>query len=164
MSSLRIRPRFKHLILANQEELEKQLCAALEQKELFTFSHLPGHLYIRIRSPHQHFWSPQLHLSFEQAAENVEVRGLYGPNPTLWTIFFLTYGALGMLSLFAAAWGFSLWSLGKDASILWAVPLLVGLALLLYLASQVGQKLGAQQMFDIHHFYEDITQDKIVVH
>lgn len=163
MSSFRIRPRFKHQVNAQQEVIEKQICTALANKKQFVFNYTPGHIYIRIHPKDRHFWSPQLHLSFEQEPGKVMIRGLYGPNPSLWAIFFFGYVIIGLLATFIAVWSFSLWSLGKDASIFWGIPVLGLLALLLYLASQAGQKLGAQQMFDIHHFYESITKDKVVI-
>ncbi len=164
MSSFRIRPRFKHLIRGTQkDELESAVCLALEHNEQFVFNYLPDHIYIKIHPDTRHIWSPQLHLSFEQGGNDVVVRGLYGPNPTVWGFFFLGYGAIGILSLFLGMWGASLWSLGKDASVLWGMPVLAALALGLYIISQAGQKLGAQQMFDIHHFYEDISHNKVIV-
>ncbi|MEQ8530822.1 MAG: hypothetical protein RIB86_03175 [Imperialibacter sp.] len=164
MSSFRIRPRFKHRIENTQkEELEVTIRTAPELGKQFTCTHLPDHLYIRIHPSERHIWSPQLHLSFDQEGNDVTVRGLYGPNPTIWAFFFFGYVATGILSLFVGIWGASLWSLGKDASVLWGIPVLAALAVGLYLFSQAGQKLGAQQMFDIHHFYEDITRDKVIV-
>lgn len=164
MSSFRIRPRFKHLMKGIQKEaLESKISMALKQNDQFTFNHLPGHIYIRIHPNSRHIWSPQLHLTFEQEEDNVIVRGLYGPNPTLWGFFFLSYAGISILALFLGMWGTSLWSLGKDASILWGLPVLGTIALGLYLVSQGGQKLGAQEMFDIHHFYEEITYDKVIV-
>lgn len=46
---------------------------------------------------------------------------------------------------------------------LYAIPGFAGFSLILYIVSQTGQKLGAQQMFSIHHFYEGVCQDKVVV-
>ncbi|MEO9474040.1 MAG: hypothetical protein ABJG41_00845 [Cyclobacteriaceae bacterium] len=164
MSSFRIRPRFKHLIENTEKaELEKHICDELRKTKQFVFTHIIGHIYIKIHPKEQHVWSPQLHLSFEQEGENMIVRGLYGPNPTVWAFFFFGYVGLGILTLFAGMWGTSLWSLGKEATVLWFVPLFGVLASGLYIVSQAGQKLGAQQMFDIHHFYEGVSHNKIVV-
>ena len=127
------------------------------------FDHLPRHIYIKIAPSSQHLWSPQLHLTFFQEGENVIVRGLYGPKPTIWAFFFFSYVIIGLFTLFIGMWGFSRWSLGMDATILWVVPILWGFGFLLYLASQAGQKMGAQQLFDIHHMYESITKEKVVV-
>ena len=163
MSSLRIRPRFKHSMQIAQDELENAICGALENHEQFTFHYLPGHIYIKVAPKHRHFWSPQLHLSIEPDEDRVILRGLYGPNPSLWAVFFFGYVILGLLATVIGVWGFSLWSLGKSSSILWAIPAIGVIAITLYIAGQIGQKLGAQQMFDIHHFYEKLTKDKIVV-
>jgi len=164
MSSFRIRPRFKQVFSTSQNDIEELICTSLEQEKNFVFNHLEGHIYVRIHPSERHFWSPQLHLSFEEDSDNVVVRGLYGPNPTLWSVFFMGYVVIAILFLFLGMWGFSLWSLGKEASILWALPVLGLLALILYLASQTGQKLGAQQMYDIHHLYEKTVDNRVEIH
>lgn len=163
MSSFRIRPRFKHQIKGKKDELERRICDVLEKEKQFVFTHLPDHIQIRIPSKDQHYWSPQLQLSFEQEEDKVIVRGLYGPNPTVWALFFFSYVTIGILGLFVGMWGFSLLMLNKDAWMLWFIPGLGVVALILYLISQAGQKLGAQQMFDLHHFYESVTKDKVII-
>ncbi|WP_436515632.1 hypothetical protein [Ekhidna sp. To15] len=164
MSSFKIRPRFKQIIAGKKEELEQMLVEEISKKDSsFTLSHLPGHIYIRVHSGQQHFWSPQLHLSIEQEEENVIIRGLYGPNPTVWAIFFFGYVALGILTLFIGMWGLTRYSLGLNSSILWAIPVFAVIALILYVSAQAGQKLGAQQLFDIHHLYEEIIGDHVTV-
>lgn len=163
MSSFKIRPRFKHFYKGNKEELEKRIVESLEKDNQFVHNHLPSHVYIKIHPDHQHFWSPQLHLTFEQEDDQVIVRGLYGPNPTVWAIFFFSYVALGILTMFIGMWGLTRWSLGLDSSILWAIPAFAIIALILYISAQAGQKMGAQQMFDIHHFYEELSGDRIRV-
>jgi hypothetical protein len=35
---------------------------------------------------------------------------------------------------------------------------------LMYVLSQTGQKIGAEQTFLIHHFYEDAIGEKIAIH
>lgn len=164
MSSFRIRPRFKHLVIESQEHLEERICEALKKEKQFVCNHLSNHLYIKINAKERHIWSPQLHLSFEEeSSERVVVRGLYGPNPTVWAFFFFGYVALGLASLFIGMWGLSMYSLKGEADILWFLPGFGVAAIVLYLISQTGQKLGAQQMFDIHHFYENSVKDKVLI-
>ncbi len=159
MSSFRIRPRFKHALTGQSNDIQNRLLLEVNPERLLAV-HVPGHVYLKIHPNHRQVWSPQLNLSFEQEGEQVVIRGLYGPNPTLWSIFFFGYAALGILSLFAAMWGFSQYSLGQPAWTLWVLPILGGLALMMYLAAQAGQKLGAQQMFELHHFYETVMQTR----
>jgi len=163
MSSFRIRPRFRHVIKTDKDELQRTISAALEQEKRFSFYHVPDYICVKILPSERHVWSPQLDLSFEQEGDTVIVRGLYGPNPTLWVLFFFGYVIIGLLTLFLGIWGLSVWMIGGDTTILWAIPGLGVAALLLYFFSQTGQKLSAQQLFDIHHFYEGITHDRIIV-
>lgn len=164
MSSFRIRPRFKHLVTKKVEEVECEIIAFLEDtQEIYTAGFLQGHTHLLIPVKERHFWSPQLHLSTEQTEEGTIIRGLYGPNPTVWGLFFFGYLALGMAFFFTGIWGLSKWSLGQPAGILWALPILAAAALGLYLIAQMGQKVGAEQMYRLHHFYEEIFEDKVKI-
>ena len=159
MSSIHIRPRFKakykikpdevgELVRKHMAELDCG-CSAKILKDFIVFN---------IRPDEQHFWSPQLSISFEADEEDKSftvIRGLYGPNPTVWAFFTYGYVALAIIGTFLGMYGFSQYSLGQDAAILWSLPLLALAALLLYLVAQFGQKIGAEQMFTLHHFFED---------
>lgn len=125
---------------------------------------LPTFIVVNIHPKEVHFWSPQLSISFEADDEDGSftiIRGLYGPNPTVWAFFFYGYVALGILATFLGMYGFSLYSLGHDAKILWALPVLAVVALALYFVAQFGQKIGAEQMFTLHHFFEDSVGHRI---
>jgi len=161
MSSFAIRPRFKHSQRGERSQIEGQIQKALEDEKQLTAMSISGHLHIKIHPDEQHFWSPQLDLSFEQDDEEVIIRGLYGPKPTLWAVFFFGYVVLGFLTIFVGMWGLSRWSLGMSSMVLWAIPVFALLAAVMYFMAQTGQKLGAQQMFDIHHFYEKTIGEKI---
>lgn len=163
MSSFRIRPRFKHQLPGKQEETEALILHHLQTHPDFIVSHLKGHIYVKSDPKKQHLWSPQLHLTFEEIDDHVIIRGLYGPNPTLWAIFFFAYVSLGILSLFIGMWGLSRYSLGMSSQMLWFLPAFIVLALFLYFSAQAGQKLGAQEMFDMHHTYEESVKGKVKV-
>jgi hypothetical protein len=163
MSSFKIRPRFKHAFAGEREIFEQKIVNELKNSHRLVFTYLSGQLYIKFHSKVEHFWSPQLHLSFEQEQDKVIVLGLYGPNPTVWAIFFFGYTALGILTLFFGMYGLIRYNLQMDYTILWLIPVFVLLAIVMYVSAQAGQKIGAQQMFEIHHFYEELTGDKIEV-
>lgn len=127
---------------------------------------LKNFIVLHIRPEERHFWSPQLSLSFDLDEEDDSVtiiRGLYGPNPTVWAFFTYGYAALGIIATFLGMYGFSKYSLGQDYTILWSLPVLALLALILYLIAQFGQKIGAEQMFTLHHFFEDSVGHRIHV-
>lgn len=164
MSSFRIRPRFKHLVKEEQQLLEQRILDALKND---TPPCIPkatkGYINLTIPVKDQHFWSPQLTLSFETTDEGTIIRGLYGPNPTVWAIFFFGYVAVGILSTVAGMWGFARYNLGLSAEMLYAVPVLGAVGIGLYIIAQLGQKIGAEQMYRLHHFYEDVIHDKISI-
>ena len=164
MSSFRIRPRFKHLVSKPATEVEIDILHALETtQEIYTAGFVQGHTHLLIPVKERHFWSPQLQLSTESTEEGTIIRGLYGPNPTVWGLFFFGYITLGMAFFFSSFWGLTKWSLGQPATVLWALPFIALAALILYLIAQMGQKVGAEQMFRLHHFYEEIFKEKVSI-
>ncbi|WP_338392083.1 hypothetical protein [Fulvitalea axinellae] len=122
-----------------------------------------NYIVLKVPLEDRHFWSPQLSLTLTEDNGETLIKGRYGPKPSVWTLFAFGYAALGILTLFIGMYGLSTWSLGMDSSALWWIPALVGLAVLLYLSAQAGQKIGAEQMFTLHHFFEDATKTKINV-
>lgn len=167
MSSIHIRPRFKAKYKMTPEEVGELVRNHMAELNCGCSAKiLPGFIVLRIRPQDQHFWSPQLSLSFEKDEDDdafTIIRGLYGPNPTVWAFFTYGYAALGIIATFIGMYGFSQYSLDQDAKILWVLPFLVLLALILYLIAQFGQKIGAEQMFTLHHFFEDSVGHRIHV-
>lgn len=162
MSSFRIRPRFKHQIELPVDDVHERIMAAVENTDdVHAEGFVMGHLHVRVPTADQHFWSPQLHLSTEEVEEGTMIRGLYGPNPTVWGLFFFGYVSVGILFFFTGFWGLSRWSLDQPATVLWLLPVLGAVAVGLYLMAQFGQKIGAEQMFRLHHFYEGIFDNKV---
>ncbi|MEM9328411.1 MAG: hypothetical protein AAGA85_22275 [Bacteroidota bacterium] len=164
MSSFRVRPRFKHLVKMPASEVESVIMSSIkEERYVYAEGFLQGHADLKIPVEERHYWSPQLHVSTEQTADGTIIRGLYGPNPTVWGLFFFGYLTLGVLFFFAGFWGMTKLTLGHTANILWALPILAGLALTLYIIAQMGQKIGADQMYRLHYFYEGIFEDKVAI-
>jgi len=105
MSSFRVRPRFKHLVDFDAKEAEGVIMISVQGAEyVFAEGFLQGHADGKIPLSERYFWSPQLHLSTEQTEQGTIIRGLYGPNPTVWGLFFFGYLTLGVLSFFAGFW------------------------------------------------------------
>ncbi len=164
MTSFRIRPRFKQLRNENPEQIEDALKKEIQrQNNRFTGIFLPGHITIKINQQQRHFWSPQLSLSLDQMNDITIIRGLYGPNPTVWAIFFFGYAALGIILLIVGMLLLSQYSLGLSTGLWWVVPACIITALILYIIAQTGQKIGASQMFDLHHLYEETIGEKVSI-
>lgn len=165
MSSFRIRPRFKEELDLKSSDFSGLIQEALESTDEFTGLVSDRYCVLKIPPAQRHYWSPQLTLTMEETTENEKlvVRGLYGPKPSVWAVFFMSYAALGVLALFAGVYGLSQLILEKPAPVLWAIPIMGIIALILYLIAQAGQKVGAEQMFRIHHFYESLIRHRVAL-
>lgn len=60
------------------------------------------HIWIFINGAQKKYYSPHLHLEMEKREENeTHIRGLFGPDPTLWTFFmFLHFIIAGVFLVF----------------------------------------------------------------
>lgn len=165
MSSFRIRPRFKEQLSLNKESLKEQISQSLEDSAECVGLISESYCVLKIPIQERHYWSPQLTITIEaeEDKQQITVRGLYGPKPSVWAVFFMGYAALGVLSLFAGVFGLSQLMLEKPAPILWSIPVFGLVALILYFVAQGGQKIGAEQMFRLHHFYEEAMKHHVKI-
>ena len=165
MSSFRVRPRFQQEVNFSSLEIRDRVKSALsDSSEPYTAIYLPNQITLKIKPDERHFWSPQLNISLEEKEDGTLIRGLYGPNPSIWAMFFFAYSALGIIILFAGMVVLSQLSLGMETPFWWVIPFCTTLILIIYIIAQAGQKIGAQQMFDLHHFYEKILGEKVIIH
>lgn len=156
MNELQIRPRFKHKSALPMADLKQRLKQALMQKNApFKSTTVLDNITLTVPVEKQHFWSPQLSLTFESIEGGTLIRGLFGPNPSVWAVFFFAYVALGIISLFALIYGSAEVVLGESAPVLFAIPVCVVLALGLFIAAKTGQKLGREEMEALQAFYQE---------
>ena len=158
-SGYRVRPRFKVETEYPVEEVVTRIKESLKKEG----SPCKGQVHVSnttlyLPQEEQHYWSPQLSLSFEETETGCMVRGLYGPRPVVWTMFVFFYSIIGVAILFISVMGYSYLSLGKSGTILWLVPILLFVFLSLYLVAHFGQKLGHNQMITLHRFMEECME------
>jgi hypothetical protein len=164
MSSFRIRPRFRQHVKASFDEIKDDMEKGLvKNNNPYAVTYLPNQITLRILPDERHFWSPQLNITLEEKDDGTLIRGLYGPNPSLWAMFFFAYSALGVIILFAGMVVLSQLSLGMEAPLWWVLPVCASLIIIIYIIAQTGQKIGAQEMFDLHHFYESTLGEKVTI-
>lgn len=109
----------------------------------------------------QHYWSPQLTLTIEETETGSLIRGLYGPKPSVWTMFMFFYSFIGFITLIAILISLSYWSLEIESWIFWTIPALILVFLSLFLVAYLGQKFGHKQMVYVHKFLEDCLGERI---
>jgi len=164
MSSFRLRPRFKHFTNLSPAEIENMVKEEkVENGTGYEINMLAGHVSFKVPIKKRNFWSPELTLSIEEGEDKTVIRGFYGPNPTTWALFTYGYVILGILSLFVGMWALAKITLNKPAPELWLLLVFVLLASVLYVVAQFGQKLGAEQMYKLHFFYESVLGEKFKI-
>jgi hypothetical protein len=103
----------------------------------------------------EHFWSPVLALSFEEASGGrLRVHGRFGPRASVWTLFMATYGLIVIAGVAATMWGMSEWMLGHPPWTLLGAPAAVALFGFVYGAVFIGQGLGSAQMYTLRSFVD----------
>jgi hypothetical protein len=154
----RIRPRFETTSNKSVEEISRKMKTLLDSGEAPCEGKVRlGYISLEPKENDRHFWSPHLSVTIETSEEDDSVsiiRGLYGPNPTVWTMFVFFYSIIGILIMIATIIGFANRSIGESCMILWLVPILIMVFLSLYLTSYIGQKKGHDQVEELHHFLE----------
>ncbi|MFK7806255.1 MAG: hypothetical protein AB8F74_00510 [Saprospiraceae bacterium] len=155
----RVRPRFEFTSEFSTTEIIEKINTALRSEDAPCKGHAKQR-YARIFLPkkEQHYWSPQLSVTLEEMESGTLVRGLYGPRPEVWTMFIFFYSLIAFAIVVVSVIGYSSFSLGQGASILYSVPVLIIAFLSLYFVSYSGQKLGHDQMVTLHGFIEDILE------
>ncbi|TXB62644.1 hypothetical protein [Phaeodactylibacter luteus] len=155
-----IRPRFQQEVLCSAEQLIERFRTYLKSPpEGVDGVVLGDHVVLRIPVGEQHYWSPQLSLTFEQQEEQTLIRGLYGPRSSVWLMFVFLYSTLGAISLFVSITGFSQLSLGIAAPVLWVLPVAGVLALLLFFSAKAGERLGRAEMHRLRGCLLDILAE-----
>lgn len=157
MTSIRVRPRFKHQVNGSAKEIHDKLVEGFKKHADLVHIIERRHLIVvEFNEDVRHYWSPQLQLSVEETEDGTEVRGLYGPHPNVWSIFFYGYAAMGVLGTFLAIIGISQAMIQQKYWAFYAMGACGIIAIVLYFVAQFGQKIGAEQTFDLHHMFKEI--------
>ncbi|QRM89372.1 GTP-binding protein [Lacinutrix sp. WUR7] len=158
-----LRPRFKFDVNVDNETLLKLFEDTKNAQTDFIVSRIDDHVFIKIPKAKQHFWSPQLHLEINknETTTNSTVYGLFGPNPTVWTMFmFFHFIVIGLFFGFGV-WAYTNWSLDTNYSLQLAITLFMVIVwIALYFGGRIGKKTGTDQMHELHTFMRDTLRSK----
>jgi hypothetical protein len=142
------RPRFTLRTTLSPLEVKERVARRLREGKRLRGIAFEHRLEMSIGGEEVRFWSPQLVVNVRPAdGGGALLEGRFGPDPWIWALYFLSYGALAIATLFATIFGVVQWSLGQTPTALYAAPGVAVLAGLVYGASFVGQGLGAEQMY-----------------
>lgn len=159
-----LRPRFKFRVNKDNASLLSLFEVKSKTQSDFVVTRVDDHVFIKIPKKKQHFWSPQLHLEINKDYDNVEtsmIYGLFGPNPTVWTMFMFLHFVLAGLFIGLAIWTYVNWTLKSDYAIqLFLTLMMIVIWVGLYFGGRLGKRAGMQQMLELHHFMRDTLRNK----
>lgn len=161
-----LRPRFKIELDQNNEKLLKAFEDTKKTQSEFIISRIDDHVFIKLPKEKQHFWSPQLHLEInnEPDSKSSILHGLFGPNPTVWTMFMFLHFLVACLLIGFGIWAYTSWSLGNDYAIqIFITLLMVVLWFALYFGGRIGKATGTDQMHELHEFMNQVLKENGIV-
>lgn len=149
-----LRPRFKIQLEKNNQSALELFDKAKEEQNEFIVTRVDDHVFIKFPKAKQHFWSPQLHLEINSEDENSSIlHGLFGPNPTVWTMFMFLHFFVAVVFIGFGIWAYSNWSLDDSYIMqLFVMILMVILWFVLYFAGRLGRYKGKDEMHLLHDF------------
>ncbi len=158
--SLGFRPTFHLEVTCASREVRKCLRERLaEAPVVLGVTQVPGgggggdlsrdHFTLSIAESERHFWSPWLNLELVPHGSGTQLSGRFSPHPSVWTGFMFAYLALSVLAFFALVFAAALSMSGGAPWTLGLAGLCVAAMILLWWASQVGQRLAQAQMEEL---------------
>tara|TARA_R110002049_G_scaffold116826_1_gene269618 strand:- start:7845 stop:8345 length:501 start_codon:yes stop_codon:yes gene_type:complete len=149
-----LRPRFKMELSINNETILKAFESEKKTQSDFIISRIDDHVFIKFPKEKQHFWSPQLHLEINKVDEKSSLlHGLFGPNPTVWTMFMFLHFMVAGLFIAFGIWAYTNWSLKTTYAIqLSLMVFMVIIWIALYFAGSIGKNSSKKEMYELHDF------------
>lgn len=156
-----LRPRFKHEVNEDNEALLSLFENSKTTQKDFIVSRVDDHVFIRIPKEKQHFWSPQLHLEINKNEDKKTstIHGLFGPNPTIWTLFMFLHFIVICLFIGFTTWAYANWSLQNSYSIqLTLAFFMVIIWFTLYFSGRLGKSKGNAEMHLLNNFMNSVLK------
>ena len=149
VGELRNRPRFNTLSAAKSSLIEDTFRSILlTEDDRLQSVIIPGHITLEYKPAYRKIFSPRLTLNLEpleSEEEGTMMRGMYSPDPGIWTLFMFLYTAFGFGLFAVLIIGSSYYSLDKDSNIMWLSVVFSAGLLGVYGVAKFGQLLAKEQ-------------------
>ncbi|AGC78186.1 hypothetical protein LX97_03016 [Nonlabens dokdonensis] len=156
-----LRPRFQEVLSLEKKDILNLFNQEAVKKE-YIISIIDDHVFVRIPAVRAHFWSPELHLELVEKNEGtVLVKGLFGPKPTVWTMFMFFHFAVAGLFIASGIWLYTRFTLGEPIRFpLISMILMILVWFVLYVLGRIGRKTGSEQMHELKIFLDSLIKIK----
>lgn len=157
-----LRPRFKKELNEANETVLKRFEDSKHTQSNFIITRLDNHVFIKYPKKDSNFWSPQLHLEIDEvSAKSSLLHGLFGPNPTVWTMFMFLHFLVASTFIAFGIWAFVNWNLKETFTLqISLMILMIIIWLALYIAGRIGRDSSKKEMYKLRDFMEHILKEK----
>ena len=156
MNKFQLRPRFNLEIPFKPEEVQIKIKEKINKSETkITADIVTGFATLKIPENQQHYWSPELSLQIEEHENGSLIRGLFGPKPSIWTMFASFKALTVFIMIVGLMFGMAQLFLGNMPTGLIATTIGIILFISAYAIAKTGQKLGKDQMIILREFLDD---------
>lgn len=154
-NEITLRPRFSIQVKETPATVLEKFQNQKQRQNEYRISCVDSHIFISLPKEKQHFWSPQLHLEIFDNQPQTEIRGFFGPNPTVWTMFIFFHVVVAVLFMVDLIWLYSDYQLKNPFGFQIGIALgLIGIWILLYIAGRIGKRKGKPDMKNLYEFME----------
>ena len=149
--SIALRPRFEvesKISIAQILEKAKQL--KTELKADYQIKIIDEHLYFYFSKEKRKYYSPFLHLELEADEGKTIIKGLFGPEQLLWTLFMFLHFIVAGLFLVFSMMAYTHWSLNQSIVLdIVVMTFMVVFWILLYVIARINREKGVPQMHEL---------------
>ena len=158
--SIALRPKFEVESKKTVAEiLERAKTLKSELKSDYQIKIIDEHLYFYFSKEKRKYYSPFLHLELEANEDKTTVKGLFGPEQLLWTLFMFLHFIVAGLFLVFAMMAYTHWSL-KQSVVLDVVVMtfMVVFWILLYVIARINREKGVPQMHELEDLMHKVLE------
>ena len=156
-----LRLRFYKDVAINSDDLSGKFATYAKSKPThYGIKTRGNHIWLNIKGIRKSYYSPDLHLELEAKSQNeTHIRGLFGPDPTLWTLFmFLHFVIAGIFLIFCGiAYSNSVLNQSYTFDLGVLAAMVICWFVLYFTAKQIRNK-GNDQMHELEKLLSDILE------
>lgn len=101
-----LRPRFSIMLNQDAKIVLEHFKSNTKKNSSVCVSVIEPHIFLKITKEKQHFWSPQLHLEVLEEGTSSTIKGLFGPNPVVWTMFMFLHFIVAGVFIGCGVWAY----------------------------------------------------------
>ncbi len=161
--TLRLRPRFGLRVnLPLDDVIRRFETLSVDESHSCEVYLLDRQVEMTVDPEERHYWSPYLKMLLEREDSQTVLRGKFGPNINVWSLFVAVYAVIAMIGAGGLILAPVQVQLDQTPSGLWMSVGCLVLAVLVWIVGKIGQRWAYDQMVYIHRIVCESFADTIV--